>query len=369
MHQRFLIVINALLPIALTFLASFTSYKNIVLQNEPIPLKADGYYIAGITDNRLSKIAVAQLLVKTPDGKFTTQPNDLQGGAQVAINRFLDRNLSVDPSTLPVIINIKEIKVIESQLPNNRVDGQVKLTLNFGLQKEYGTDPLVTYQGGMHYIRPADNLADIEPQLRKTLINSLIFFNKWIKLNMPVHIKLVKYVKINFKDYKDKAEEDTIYYATNRPLTWDDFKSNYKPHGTYAAAVMPSIGYDQHSSVKDGTVYVDITMKTFLPKSTCWVNSFSKDDYTLNHEQRHFDIVKIIAEQYKHKILSANLTPDTYEAFINMEYLEAYRNMNIMQKAYDEETRHGRDQDAQFSWNERIDKDLQLAGVTKRNLP
>ena len=361
--------VKLVILIALAGLFAYKFPDTLVLRNEPFPVKPSNYYVASVTDSRLQKCAIAKVMVKTTGGKLSPQNIDLQGGASLSVTKFIQNNLSKDESLQPVVIDIKDLRLTESPLDNNRVEGQIKINFSFGLQKEYGTDALVTYEGGMHYIRPADNMAEIEPQLRKTLVNSLVFFNKWIKTNTLSHIKLAKKIKISFKDYTELNEGDTIYYAVNRPLTWADFKSNYKPRGTYAAEVMPSIGYDQHSSVNDGIVYVDIAIKTFLPKSTCWVNSFSKDDYTLNHEQRHFDIVKIVAEQYKRKILSANLTPDNYEAFINMEYFDAYRSMNKMQKAYDEQTRHGRDQGAQFSWNDRIDKELQSVGIIKRNLP
>ncbi|MDB5009909.1 MAG: hypothetical protein JWQ06_698, partial [Mucilaginibacter sp.] len=80
--------------------------------------------------------------------------------------------------------------------------------------------------------------------------------------------------------------------------------------------------------------------------------------YALNHEQRHFDIVKIITEQFKQKVLAEKLTPDTFEAFINMQYLDSYRDMDAMQKAYDKETSHGINRFVQTEWNDRIDKEL-----------
>lgn len=351
----------------LTFVTSaFNVHKPIdalVLQDEALPFKPAGYYIAEVNDNRVQKTAIAQIVVKGIANKTSLQVIDLQGGAPAAIRKFVRTNISKDERLLPVVIDISQIKLIETALTNNRVDGQIKFNLNFGIQKEYGTEALVTYQGGMHYIRPADNLNDIEPQLRKTLINGLTFFNSWIKTNTPINNKLAKNVKVTFSNYTENTEGDTIYYAANRPLTWDDFKSTYKQRGTYAAEVMPSIGYDQHSKVDNGTILVSLSMKTFLPKSTCWVSAYAKDDYTLNHEQRHFDIVKIIAEQYKQKVLAEHLTPDNYEAFISMEYLDAYRNMDKMQKAYDGETRHGNNHDAQSDWNDRIDKELKLINL------
>ena len=70
--------------------------------------------------------------------------------------------------------------------------------------------------------------------------------------------------------------------------------------------------------------------------------------------------MKIISEQFKQKILAKPLTPDTYEAIINIQYLDSYRDMTAMQKAYDKETAHGMNRIAQEAWNQRIDKELKL---------
>jgi hypothetical protein len=341
----------------IVFLTSFSIQGTIALQDEKIAFKPTGFYVAAIEDGRVGKNAIAQLLSKTSLGKMSVQATDLQGGLVSAIDKFIDRNLSRDQSQRPVVINIKELKITENQLDANRASGNVKLGLTFGLQKEYGTESLVNYQGGFTYTRLTDNVADVEIHLRKTLINSLVFFNNWMKVNTPTNVKLARKVVINFKDYEDKHEGDTIYYKVGRPLTFNDFQSKYTPRNpTYAAGVMPSIGYDEQAKTVDGTIYVSIEMKAYLPKSTCWVRYGYKDDYTLNHEQRHFDVVKIIAEQYKQKVLAARLTPDNYEAFINMQYLDSYGDMNAMQEAYDKETSHGRNTYAQAKWNDKIDK-------------
>jgi hypothetical protein len=360
MHYNILKKAFLLLLLSFVNLSLLTSSKTpsiIALQDEKIAFKPTGFYVAAVEDGRSGKNAIAQLLNKTSSGKMSVQATDLQGGPVSAIDKFMDRNLLKDQSQRPIVINIKELKITETQLDANRASGNVRLSLTFGLQKDYGTEILVNYQGGFNYIRLTYDVADVELHLRKTLINSLIFFNNWMKVNTPTNVKLARKVIINFKDYEDKHEGDTIYYKASRPLTFADFQSKYTPRNpTYAAGVMPSIGYDEQAKTVDGTIYISIEMKAYLPKSTCWVRYGYKDDYTLNHEQRHFDVVKIIAEQYKQKVLSAGLTPDNYEAFINMQYLDSYGDMNAMQEAYDKETSHGRDTYAQARWNDKIDK-------------
>lgn len=346
------------IAISMVFFTSFKQQDTIVLQNEPIPFKPAGFYITTVTDDRTDKTAVANLVVKDASDKTTTRPADMQGGPAPAIARFIEHNLDKDTSLRLVIISIKEFKLTETPLANGSVDGRVKLSLSFGLQKDYGVDSLVNYRGGLHYIRQGRNAAVAESQLRAILKDGLIYFNNWMQANINVSRKLANKVNITFTDYTEKPEGDTIYYTAQRPLTWADFQSRVKPIDNMEAEVMPGFGYNQEAKIANGIINVHIAMKTFMPKSAAWAGYNDRSNYALNHEQRHFDIVKIITGQYKQKVLAANLTPDTFEAFINMQYLDSYRDMDALQKAYDKETNHGRNEAAQAAWNKRIDNDL-----------
>ncbi len=98
-------------------------------------------------------------------------------------------------------------------------------------------------------------------------------------------------------------------------------------------------------------------------KSSSWVREGARKAYGLNHEQRHFDIVKIVVERFKRKLLSMELAPDDYEGVLGYQYLEVYREMNRMQDEYDSETRHGINKTVQEKWNQRIDEELRDFGV------
>jgi hypothetical protein len=174
--------------------------------------------------------------------------------------------------------------------------------------------------------------------------------------------KLAKAVKITFTDYSEKPEGDSIYYSVSRPLTWDDFQSKI-PNHRFDAEVFPTVGYNERKEVINSVINVGLEIKVCLPKSAAWVKDGNRNNYTLNHEQRHFDIVKIAAGHFKKKIDAENLTVSNYEGIINFEYLETYREMNSLQKQYDDETLHGADQSAQQRWNERIDQELKAYGV------
>lgn len=339
---------------------AFTSSVNenyIVLKDEPLQIIPEGFYVDAITDERVEKAPIAIMAIGGKSTRATIQNADFQGGAAVAVSRFVNRNLKKDVSQRPVIIGIKTLKLIETILPNGGVDGRIQLSLNFGQTKEYGTQQLVAYSGGLHYTRALDNSNAVESHLRAVIKSGLVYFNNWMHINIPANPNLAKAVSITFTDYSEKTEGDTIYYSPNRPLKWDDFQSRIRPSGPFNAMVMPNFGYNLSQEVKNGIINVCIEMKTFTAKSDCWVGG-TRNAYALNHEQRHFDIARIITRQYQQKIRTAGLTPDTYEAFINMQYLDSYRDMNALQKAYDKDTRHGLNEQEQLEWNKKIDSML-----------
>jgi hypothetical protein len=105
-------------------------------------------------------------------------------------------------------------------------------------------------------------------------------------------------------------------------------------------------------------------IKVCLPKSACWVKDGVRGDaYTLNHEQRHFDLAKIAAMHFIQKIKAEDLPVSNYEGPINVDYLDAYRQMDTLEMKYDNETTHGLDRFMQGKWNERIDRELKVLGV------
>jgi len=330
---------SLLLLIFLGSLVAPKAFGQHALGDEPVPFKPAGYYIAALTDERAEKTAIT--------GDIT----------MASISQYFAHNVQKNTSQIPVVITVKVFSVTE--IPYGKgVDGRITLQLSFGLEKNYGVEPLTAYSGALNYKRSAGNATAMDRDLRSILKASLVYFNNWIQSNRDLNRKLAKNVKINFTDYTEYPEGDTIYYSAKRPLTWSDFQSKNRPSSKFMALVMPSLGYTQEARLVNGTIEVKIAVKAFLPKSACYADAMGRNDYALNHEQRHFDIVKIISEQFKQQILAKPLTPDTFEAIINIQYLDSFRDMNAMQKAYDQETSHGLNHVAQEAWNRRIDKEL-----------
>jgi hypothetical protein len=324
---------HLLLFIAILVSQSLTSFKSSTSQvDEPVLFKPLTFYIAETRDLRSAKVTES-------------------GG----LNKFIADNLPKNQALKPVVIDIKELSVIETPGKTGLVNGEIKMSLAFNLQKQDITQHLLNYNGGLRYSRLATNKGSLEQNLKKLNQSALLYFNKWMNANININKVLASGVKLRFEYYKDQLEGDTIYYAASRPLTWRDFKGKRRLSTNYAAMVMPNIGYNQEEDIKDGIIQVTLTLQTFLAKNDCVLAASYKDDYMLNHEQRHFDVAKIVTEQFKRKLQQANLTPDNYEAVINMQYLDSYRDMNKLQKDYDKETAHGLNKSSQEKWNQQID--------------
>jgi hypothetical protein len=356
-HFHPLLIIAVLL--FLDFQSTAKQNGNIILKDEPVKVMPKEFYIAGVIDERDERAAVVWLIpLQGNQNQPKTYTVDLEGGGLSAIGQFIDHNLPCNKALRPIVISLKKFKATESVLPGGLVQGHIDIVMSFSLRQDSSEMlHLLDYKGNATYTRNPGPPQDIEPTMRHVLENGLIYLNTWMDKQAATNIKLAKAVKVTFTDYKENAEGDTIYYSVKRPLKWDDFQSKI-PVSRFDAQVYPSIGYEEHVSVVNSIINVDLAIKVSLPKSAAWVRDGMQNDYTLNHEQRHFDIAKIVAEHFKQKINAGNLTVSNYEGIINFEYLDTYREMDKLQKQYDDETRHGTDRRAQLKWDLRIDKEL-----------
>ena len=85
--------------------------------------------------------------------------------------------------------------------------------------------------------------------------------------------------------------------------------------------------------------------------------------HTLEHEQLHFDITRLVAERFRKKILQLPLTLEDHDSRIQYEYLESFREMNRLQEEYDDDVHSGQNAVRQQQWRERIREALLGEGV------
>jgi hypothetical protein len=369
-NRNLFILLFAALSILFSGYKFYSQTSSFVeLKNERLPVTPKEFYISGVTDTRSDNTIIGNLApaVVVPGNKTDAIKIELKGGI-TAIRKLIDYSLPVNKSLRPVIIKLKNLKVTETALAGGRVNGQVTLSVSFGLQQDDDIVHLTDYTGNANYQRAAGPAQQIEPLLRSTITNSLIYLNNWMNAQADNNIKLAKSVQVKFSDYFEPVEGDTIYYSTNRPLKWTDFQQKAQPGNNHGAEIFASLGYNEHVELVKGVINVKLELKVYAPKSACWVRGGVNDAYSLNHEQRHFDIVKLVAEHFKKAVLAEKLSVTNYDGPINVAYFDALREIDKLQKQYDGETRHSMNTYQQQLWNNKIDQELQELGIKPNNI-
>lgn len=365
---------NYLWPIKLSiaFLAMLLLSKEGNAQKvnlEPIPLRVaaqvfspDEYYIARVIDERADQNPTAFVVVDLERGNNLETVN-LKGGTIAALEGYILKAYPGDKNLRPIVIRVKDCKIIEN-LKNPKtgaVEGDIHLDFTFAMEKGDELVDLLDFQGGISYQRGIRQVNLLEAFLRRSVNLSIKYFDDWIKKDAANNQKLAKSVRLEISDYQGTNDKDTVFYSTDRPLSWEDFKGRPR-FNNYAASIFASIGYESNSKVENGEIVVDLVFKTYMLKSSSWVRS-GNNSYGLNHEQRHFDIAKIVTERLKNTLEALQLEPHNYERKVSFHYLEAFREMNQMQEEYDRETSNGTNGSAQQRWNEKIDSTLRQLGV------
>jgi len=337
----------------------------IVLKPITTPITPKEFFVAGVVDERRDRKAVTYLIppTSTPAKPGPAQPVDLEGGGLPAIRQFILQGMRRNMKLRPVVVRVKEFKLTETANASGWVDGQASVVLTFDIQNEGKTMRSVDYKGGARYRRHPNQFTVIEPTLRQSLTDALKYLNGWMEQNAHHTEELAQGLKVTFKDFTQNTDPDTLFYNPKNPLAWSDFRAEPRG-GRFAAAVFPSFAYEGESKTINGVVHLTITVKVFVVRDASWVRA-GRDDHGLNHEQRHFDIVKIIAERFKQKIKPSALTVEDYNSIIQYEFLESWREMTRLQEQYDSETGHGTNHASQEAWNQRIDEDLRKFGVRK----
>lgn len=336
----------------------------IRLQPQSLPFTPKEFYIANVTDQRPGRGSVARLALTLNQ---PTQPVDLDGGLVYSFRAFINQNLKQNKTLRPIAMRVEQCRVTETAV-GNRVRGEFVYAVVFDLlgKDDFGAETstrLTEYRGSATYTRPLGQLTVIEPTIRQALVASLRSLNDYMNRESRQNEKLATGLRVVFADDTRITTDDTVQYNPDRKLTWTDFRAEPRRGSHYAAEVFTSFGYEGKSSVKDGIITLKLTVKSYMLKNSSWARADAKNAYALNHEQRHFDITKLVAERFKQKIHPDSLTVEDYNSIIQYQFIESFREMNQLQKQYDADTNHSINQAEQERWNGRIDAELRKFGV------
>lgn len=338
----------------------------IRLQSEPLPFSPKEFYMATVTDQRSERGPIARLALSLNE---PLQSVDLERGVATSFLQFINQGLRQNTSLRPIAMRVRQCRVSETA-SGQRVTGQFVFAVTFDLlgKDDSGAETstrLTDYRGSANYTRPLGRTAVIESTIRQALVASLRSLNDYMNRESGRNEKLARSLRINFLDDTRLTNDDTVHYNPDRKLTWADFKAEPRRGSHYAAEVFTSFAYEGKSTVQNGVIVLNLIAKAYMLKNSSWGRPDAHNAYALNHEQRHFDIVKIIIERFKRKIQTDSLTLEDYNSLIQYQFIDTFREMNQLQTQYDDETNHSINQAAQERWNQKIDAELRSFGILK----
>lgn len=321
--------------------------------------KETAYQIIEVLDHRIQKVSIGEVFERGGHKIPVTFKENLD---QLAA-RFFRQNILPSDSAQEIQVRIFELELKENYNEEQDLyEGEVQLGIGFFLKGNFDSESLVDYLGSTQYRRSGFRMDKVEEVVTKLFQNSLVYFDTWYNSQNLANRALAKSFRLDIIDSKQNSTEDKVYYDPARPLVWRDFKDRPSAISKNNATIFTSFSVQGISLMDSGSVVQTLEIAVYMLPYQSWVKSPS--DYGLNHEQRHFDVVRIVADRLIHKLKTMNLDLDFYQARINEAYLDAYREMNRLQEFYDKQTQNGLNKVEQENWNQLIDE--ALAGDWRR---
>lgn len=150
-----------------------------------------------------------------------------------------------------------------------------------------------------------------------------------------------------------KLQNDTVVWRADYHLQFEDFKGKRPARGVVAAAAQVGILF--HVKEIDGEMV--FIVEAIFVKSKSFIKDSSQ--YSLNHEQIHFDITELYTRKMRKKLQSINYKKvKNMQSEINKVYDNINQDLRKEQEEYDKDTEHGINMVKQKMWAEKINKEI-----------
>lgn len=338
------------------------SFRNSIAQDILFDLKGTDKTILEVAGFELSEVLNTQedfaLIGKIYNINNQLIKAKINKGLANGIKTFYSNSIKKTDSDRAIQLKVLEFTITEKLQSSKVASGELKIKFGYFRKTSFEPVHLVDYEAGITYKRSIHRMDLIDQILNRGLVNSIVFFNDWINENTSVNRKLAKTVRLEILEKKKKSDQDTVFYDINRPLSWSDFLEKPSRTSGYNATIFTSLAMEGAPFMEDGVLIFPIEIKVYMLPESSWAKNQGKSDYALNHEQRHFDVTRVVGNRLISRLKGLQVNPENYEAAVNDAYFDSYREMNRLQEIYDARTRHGLDKDAQSRWNTIIDQAL-----------
>lgn len=149
-----------------------------------------------------------------------------------------------------------------------------------------------------------------------------------------------------------------LVYKKGLQLKFSDFQGTIEEEMHAIAMAYTGVSLQYSGSSKNGNINLQIQLFPSFNKARSWCMDKHKEDWTLAHEQRHFDITIINACKLYRALASFTFSKN-FDQEITALQTEYREKSELEQVKYDEATNHGINKAAQREWNQNIQKLLE----------
>jgi hypothetical protein len=341
---------------------TFAQYSDkwISLKYETVRHKPNHFYFQKVQDERKdgSKIGVIY------GENQATKHLKLSGGLIKSLQNYFSKSFVKYDSDYPIVFKIKDLSIDES-LINSKITGKCRIKVAYSFQRDTTEIELTDFQTSITYNRTLGDYNNYETLVSKVIEKSVVYFDQWMGENYDKNPKLIRSLNVVVRaDYEIDSPEkgDTIFWSPVRKMSWSDFAGTMPKSSKYSAQIFNNFEYFAPLKLTDGELTISLQMKVYMLKSGSWTSSTALSDYSIAHEQLHFDIAKVTVERFKQKAKQI-LTIDNYDSELQLLFIEMYREMNRLQKEYDDESNHSINVVGQAKWQSQISDELRNHGV------
>lgn len=316
------------------------------------PLQTE-YKILEVADYRIQKSNIGEVI--QPGGNKI--PVTFTGNLDQLATLFFRQGINPSDSAQNIQVRIYELELKEVYDQEQKLyKGDIQLAIGFFVMGSNEPAHLLDYLGSTQYRRSGFTMDRVEEVVNKLFQNSLDYFHNWYISQNLSNRALAKSIRLEIIDGNQPSTADKVMYDSDRPLVWSDFKDIPSARSRNNATIFSSFSLQGISQMDSGSVVQTLEIAVYMVPNQSWVKVPS--EYALNHEQRHFDVVRIVADRLIDRLKRMDLDLDFYQAKINEAYLDSYREMNRLQEFYDNQTQNGLNSDEQQKWNHWIDEGL-----------
>jgi hypothetical protein len=194
------------------------------------------------------------------------------------------------------------------------------------------------------------------------MFKKLYFFISFIVICFAGYSQKVL-VTVFMQDRTAKPSSDTIYHGLKKRLTWSDFKGIPDTKHFGGAVTASGYAFDADIKIEGKIIYLNIGVYVFFTKSQSWKKPSINSDYHLLHEQVHFDITRLGAENFIKKLVNSKFTKDNYSQVLDEVFDRSYNENIALQNQYDRETQHSINRAVQLKWNNKMADEMKKISV------